>query len=83
MANLEFDDAVGVVVNACEMADTMKATGSKSAAVTYLRDKGRSGWVYTQRAKDLAKDLADAKSDGERAVTLGPRLCEVANNHTK
>lgn len=85
VADLEFDDAVEVVVNACEMAELMKATGSETAAVTYLRDKGKSGWVYAQRAKDMAKELADTKKSGtDRAVTLGgAALCEAASQQRK
>lgn len=82
VGDLTFDDAVDVVTNACEMADIINASGSSGSAATYLRDKGRSGWVYAQRAKDLATELVNAKSDTDRAVILGAAaMCEAASQH--
>jgi len=84
VSDLKTDDAVEVVKTACEIREVIKATGSPSSAVTYLRDKGKSGWVYAQKAKDLADELAKAESSSDRSWLLGAAaLCEAANQQSK
>jgi hypothetical protein len=83
VSGLSTDDAVEVVDSACELAGVIQATASPTAAATWFRDRGRSGWVYRQRATDLADELVQARTTADRALTLGAAaVCEAASEHS-
>lgn len=79
--DLEFEETVDVVRQSCEMADLIKAGGPGTDLRAYLLDQGRSEWDYSQRAQDLAHELAGQGPVDFAQTLAAAAVCEASQHH--
>lgn len=79
LSKLDTAEAATFTQDACEVYALVQAGRSPEDLATYLRDKGRSSWVYVQRAQALASDFATESRRDFAGILAVAAVCEAAD----